>query len=221
MIHRKLLFFLLAGLFPVVSILAQNANNTSYIPKNSIWVGAKAGLTFYDNELARLNEATYLGQEINNSVKAEIVPQIDYALFDNFLVGAQLGFGYAYFEEDSANFSSASQNYKIGLQAAYHLPIIEQVHIFTEIGGNYNYFKTKEENSNLQLSGDNSYFKSYLDVGVSLAASKQWLFLVVFKDVLSYHSSLPNFSGKEDFEGGVVFKDFINYPHFSVKYRLE
>ncbi len=221
MLNRKFLLFFITGIFSVGTITAQNTNKTSYIPKNSIWVGGKVGLTFYENELARLNEATYLGQEINNSIKAEITPQIDYALLDNFLVGAQLGFGYAYFEEDSTNFTSKSQNYKLGLQAAYYLTIIEQMYIFAELGGNYNYFKTKEENNNLQLSTDNSYFKYYLDVGVSLAASKHWLFSVVFKDVLSYHSSLPNFSGKEDFNGGVVFKDFINYPHFSVKYRLE
>ncbi|MGO3812522.1 hypothetical protein, partial [Mesonia sp.] len=120
MIYRKLLFFLLVLLFPVLSILAQNANKVSYIPKNSIWVEAKVGLSFYNREIARINSENINYQKINNSLRLELIPQVNYAVANRLFIGGQIGVGYDSFEVKEIGKNNTSFNYKIGAQLQYY-----------------------------------------------------------------------------------------------------
>ncbi len=201
-------YFLTFTLLISYIISAQNIN----FHKGEVWLGGTFGLSFNNNELARINQQTYLGQpEIQNQLAFQFIPKIEYAVFNKFLVGAHLGFSMNLAESDhSSNLNL--QNYKAGINARYFIvKVLPQLFIQSEIGLNYNYLHTNNTH--------NTYLKSYLDAGISFNISEYWLASLIFKDVLSYYSEQPNFENRSDFSNN-NFRDFINFPHFSIMYRF-
>lgn len=191
-----------------LTVAAQDSN----FQKGEVWLGSTFGFTFQDQEIARLNEEIYLGQpELESQLAFQFIPKIEYAVFNKFLVGTHLGFSMNIAESDhSSNLNL--QNYKAGIHARYYIvQLLPKLFVQSEIGFNYNYLQADENH--------NSYFKSYLDAGISFNISQYWLASLTFKDILTYHSEEPNFDNRSDFSNN-NFSDFINFPHFSIMFRF-
>lgn len=211
----KQLFFSLAVLFCLGnSAFSQN------LEQNELWMKAKIGFSFQNDELARINAQKYFGQELDNNFVFQAIIEPEYALADRLFVGPQLGFGSASYDIPGHTKTLNFQNYKIGWHVNYFfLKVLPKLYLNAEIGGDYNYFHSNWALRD-DLSRSNSYLKAYLDAGISFFIQDDLLFSLVFTDIFSYHSSLSNFDQKEGFNTGKVFKDFIDFPHFSVSYRL-
>lgn len=180
----------------------------------------KTGFTFQADELARINEQPPLDQEIGNGIKLQFIPAIHYSLIDNLWVGGHLGFGFTNYSVKNSGIKSSSENYKIGVQLRYNfLKIIPEIYLHSEIGSNFNYLSLLESSPE-QFTLSNSYIKSYLDLGINFIMSENWTVAIVFKNVLYNYSSAPNFEDRKGFGNSNFFKDFIDFPYFSIIYRL-
>ncbi|MDR6300108.1 hypothetical protein [Mesonia maritima] len=199
----------------IFSTLCYSQQNQA-LSKKSLWIEAKAGLSFYNRELARINNENINYQKVNNSLRLEIIPQLNYAIADRVFIGGQIGIGYDSFEEKTLNKNNTSYNYKIGAQLQYYfLKITPQFYLRSELGANFNHL-----NMNFSVNRSNNYLKTYLDAGFSFLPKENWMVSIFFKDIFTYHSSSPNFENRNDFESSVIFQDFIRFPHFSVSYQL-
>ncbi|PZW41741.1 tRNA synthetase class II (D, K and N) [Mesonia algae] len=202
--------------FSTYNIIAQ----TQALEKGELWVETKAGLSFYNREIARINNNDIDYQEINNSLRLEFIPQINYAIANKLFIGGQLGMSYDSFEVKEIDKNNTSLNYKIGAQLQYYfLKITPQFYLKSEIGANYNHYRVNPAIENLDTQTSN-YLKTYLDAGVSFLSKEDWMVSIFFKDIVTYHSNTPNFENRKDVESSVIFKDFIRFPHFSVSYRI-
>ncbi|MEX0996278.1 MAG: hypothetical protein WDZ45_04455 [Flavobacteriaceae bacterium] len=180
----------------------------------------KTGFTFQADELARINEQPPLDQNIGNGIKLQFKPAIHYSLFHNLWIGGHLGFGITNYSDKDRSIKSSSENYKMGVQLRYNFfKIIPEIYLHSEIGSNYNYLNLRENNPE-QFTLSNSYIKSYLDLGVNFVFSENWAVAIVFKDVLYNYSSRPNFENRKGFGNSNIFKDYIEFPFFSVSYRM-
>lgn len=202
--------------FSTYNIIAQ----TQALEKGELWVETKAGLSFYNREIARINNNDIDYQEINNSLRLEFIPQINYAIANKLFIGGQLGMSYDSFEVKEIEKNNTSLNYKIGAQLQYYfLRITPQFYLKSELGANYNHYRVNPAIENLDTQTSN-YLKTYLDAGVSFLSKEDWMVSIFFKDIVTYHSNTPNFENRKDVESSVIFKDFIRFPHFSVSYRI-
>jgi len=202
--------------FSTYNIIAQ----TQALEKGELWVETKAGLSFYNREIARINNNDIDYQEINNSLRLEFIPQINYAIANKLFIGGQLGMSYDSFEVKEIEKNNTSLNYKIGAQLQYYfLRITPQFYLKSELGTNYNHYRVNPAIENLDTQTSN-YLKTYLDAGVSFLSKEDWMVSIFFKDIVTYHSNTPNFENRKDVESSVIFKDFIRFPHFSVSYRI-
>jgi hypothetical protein len=180
----------------------------------------KTGFTFQADKLARINEQPPLDQDIGNGIKLQFTPAIHYSLIDNLWVGGHLGFGFTNYSDNNRGIKSATENYKIGVQLRYNfLKIIPEIYLHSEIGSNYNYLSLRESSPE-QFTLSNSYIKSYLDLGVNFVFSENWAVAIVFKDILYNYSSGPNFENREGIGNSNIFKDFIDFPYFSIIYQF-
>lgn len=203
----------------IISSLALPQQNQS-LEKGEIWAEAKVGLSFYNREIARINNENIIYQEINNSLRLEFIPQVNYAVANRLFLGGQIGIGYDSFEVKEIDKNNTSLNYKIGAQLQYYfLKITPQFYLKSEIGINYNHYRINPALENLDTQTSN-YLKSYLDAGISFLPKEDWMISIFFKDIVTYHSNTPNFENREDLESSVIFQDFIRFPHFSVSYRI-
>ena len=204
----KTFFSIVFSILFSFTVAAQDSN----FQKGEVWLGSTVGFTFQDQEIARLNEEIYLGQpELESQLAFQFIPKIEYAVFNKFLVGTHLGFSMNIAESDSSS-NLNLQNYKAGIHARYYIvQLLPKLFVQSEIGLNYNYLQADENH--------NSYFKSYLDAGISFNISQYWLASLTFKDIFTYHSEEPNFDNRSDFSNN-NFSDFINFPHFSIMYRF-
>lgn len=190
------------------------------LSKEALWVEAKAGLSFYNRELARVNNENINYQEVNNSLRLQLIPQLHYAIANRLFIGGQVGIGFDSYEIKAIDENSTSINYKIGAQVQYYfLKITPQFYLRSEAGVNYNHYRINSALENRDTETSN-YVKTYLDAGFSFLPEEDWMISIFFKDIVTYHSNTPNFENREDFESGVIFQDFIRFPHFSVSYKL-
>ncbi|MDT0294583.1 hypothetical protein ACFQ3R_12480 [Mesonia ostreae] len=203
-------------LFSGYNISAQNQS----LEKGEVWVEAKAGLSFYNRELARINNNNIDYQEINNSLRLEFIPQVNYAIANRLFIGGQLGIGYDSFEVKEIDKNNTSLNYKIGAQLQYYfLKITPQFYLKSEIGVNYNHYRVNPAIETLDTQTSN-YLKTYLDAGFNFLLDEDWMVSIFFKDIVTYHSNTPNFENRKDVESSVIFQDFIRFAHFSISYRI-
>ncbi|WP_121666840.1 hypothetical protein [Mesonia aquimarina] len=210
-----LLFFI-----TVFSIQFFYAQQNQSLSNGSLWLEAKAGLSFYNRELARINGENINYQEVNNSFRLEFIPQLNYAIANRLFLGAHLGFGYDSFELKELDEKSTHVNYKIGTQLQYYfLKITPEFYLRSELGINYNHYRSNSPIETPETQNSN-YLKTYLDAGFSFLPEENWMISIFFKDIITYHSNTPNFDNREDFESSVLFQDFIRFPHFSVSYQL-
>lgn len=191
-------------------------------PVLSNWIlELKTGFTFQADELARINEQPPLDQEIGNAIKLQFIPTVHYAISDNLWAGGHIGFGLTSYSDQNSTSKGSSENYKIGIQLRYNfLKIIPEIYLHSEIGSNYNYLSLRESSPE-QFTLSNSYLKSYLDIGINFIMSENWTVAIVFKDVLYNYSSTPNFENRTGFGNSKIFKDFFEFPYFSVIYKLK
>ncbi|WP_339611598.1 hypothetical protein [uncultured Planktosalinus sp.] len=222
----KLLLFLLmfkklTNLLILIPLLHFSQTEAIEPHTASNWaIELKTGFTFQVDELARINEQPPLDQDIGNGIKLQFTPAMHYSLLDNLWVGGHLGFGFTNYSDKNRNIKSTSENYRIGVQLRYNfLKIISEIYLHSEVGSNYNYINLRESGL-LQFKESNAYLKSYLDIGINLIFTENWTFVLIFKDVLYNYSSAPNFENRKGFGNSNVFKDFIDFPSFSVIYRL-
>lgn len=181
----------------------------------------KTGLTFQADKIAKINDQPPLDQEIGNAVKFQFTPTLHYSLFEDLWIGGHLGFGFTNYSDRNTNNKGSSENYKIGFQLRYNfLKIIPEIYLHSEIGSNYNYLSLRESSPE-QFTLSNSYLKSYLDIGINFIMSENWTVAIVFKDVLYNYSSRPNFENRTGFGNSKIFKDFFEFPYFSVIYKLK
>jgi hypothetical protein len=215
-LFKKLTYLLI--LFPLLQF-SQTESFESH-PKSKWILELKTAFTFQADELARINEQPPLDQNIGNGIKLQFTPAIHYSLIDNLWVGGHLGFGFTSFSDKNRGLSSSSENYKMGIQLRYNfLKIIPEIYLHSEIGSNYNYLSLRENNQQ-RFDESNSYLKSYLDLGINFVFSENWTVAIVFKDVLYNYSSAPNFENRKGFGNSNIFKDYIDFPSFSVIFRL-
>lgn len=214
-------YFLKHVFFPLILLFCiGNSAYSQNLEQNELWLKAKIGFNFQNDELARINAQKYFGQELDNNLVFQVIIEPEYALADRLFVGPQLGFGSASYEIPGNSKNLNFQNYKIGWHVNYfYLKVLPKLYLNAEIGGDYNYLHSNQALAE-GLSRSNSYFKGYLDAGISFFVQDDLLFSLLLTDIFSYHSSLPNFDQKDGFNTGKVFKDFIDFPHFSVSYRL-
>ena len=210
-----LLFFI-----TVFSIQFLYAQQNQSLSNGSLWLEAKAGLSFYNRELARINGENINYQEVNNSFRLEVIPQINYAIANRLFLGGQIGIGYDSFELKELDEKSTRVNYKIGTQLQYYfLKITPEFYLRSELGINYNHYRSNSPIESPETQ-TNNYLKTYLDAGFSFLPEENWMISIFFKDIITYHSNTPNFDNRENFESSVLFQDFIRFPHFSVSYHL-
>lgn len=190
-------------------------------PVLSNWIlELKTGFTFQADELARINEQPPLDQEIGNAIKLQFIPTVHYAISDNLWAGGHIGFGLTSYSDQNSTSKGSSENYKIGIQLRYNfLKIIPEIYLHSELGSNYNYLNMRESNPE-QFTLSSSYIKSYLGLGANFVFSENWTVAIVLKDVLYNYSAAPNFENRKGFGNSKVFKDFIDFPYFSVVYKL-
>ena len=182
--------------------------------QKNIWLEPEVGLSFVNEDLARINGDFDPRQEISDNIKFSIRPKLFYQWNENFWLGGHLGYAYEFASLENQSDIEIS-NYKIGLQARYDIVnIFAGFQLYTELGGNYNYLTGINDN-------DESYAKLYTDIGLKFNFSEKFYAALIFKDILTYHSNDINFRNREDFEVANPFKDFIDFPFFSVGFLLD
>ena len=213
---HPLLFFAVV-LFTFASY-AQHDNE--YLEKGSIWLEGQVGLNFSNNELARIGEKSYFNQTINNSFRFQLIPKLNFAIANRLLIGPHIGYGYLnYTSKDSEKIRE--NNYKAGGQLKYYfLKIIPQIYLGSEIGLNYNYINRKGHFLNEHFLTDAHYGKSYLNFSLNFFIADEWIVEITFKDIFTWHSSTPNPTMQTGVHGIDKFRNWINFPHFSLLYRI-
>lgn len=156
----KTFFSIIFSILFSFTVAAQDSN----FQEGEVWLGSTVGFTFQDQEIARLNEEIYLGQpELESQLAFQFIPKIEYAVYNKFLVGTHLGFSMNIAESDSSS-NLNFQNYKAGIHARYYIvQLLPKLFVQSELGFNYNYLHVDHNH--------NSYFKSYLDAGISFNIS--------------------------------------------------
>ena len=188
-------------------------SSVSHAQKYNIWIEPEVGLSFVQDDLARIYGDFDPRQDITNSVKFSLRPKLFYQWNERLWLGGHLGYAYEFASlEDQADIELS--NYKIGLQARYDIMrIFSGFQLYKEVGGNYNLL-TASNNT------DESYAKLYTDLGLKFNFSEKLYAALIFKDIISYHSNDINFRNREDFEIADPFEDFIEFPFFAVGFRL-
>ena len=182
--------------------------------QKNMWIEPEVGLSFVQDDLARIYGDFDPRQDISNSVKFSLRPKLFYQWNERFWLGGHLGYAFEFASLENQSDIELS-NYKIGLQARYDIMrIITGFQLYTEIGGNYNLL-TASNNT------DESYAKLYTDLGLKFNFSEKLYAALIFKDIVSYHSNDINFRNREDLEIANPFKEFIEFPFFAVGFRLD
>lgn len=200
---------------------AQNQKDLNYpFEKQSMYLETTLGWSFHNQTLARINNQVPFDYSLNNSLKFSLMPNFQYAIADNLFAIGQVGFGYQEFRIEENNSKTKATNYIAGAGVKYYFwKIHPKLYLNAETGVQFQSYHSKEPNY-LDKTINQSLMKSYLDIGISLFVKENLLFSLVFKDIISYHSRLPNFDGQEDWNINNVFKNLFRYPHFSVAFRL-
>jgi|AntDeeMinimDraft_5_1070356.scaffolds.fasta_scaffold00228_4 hypothetical protein len=213
----KSLLLLLAASFLSITFAKAQKSDKLDLEKHSLWLEGQVGLNFFNNETARFSDNFTQNSSINDYFTGRFSPKINYAICNQLFVGAHLGLGYDSFEQENDGRFEA-WNYTIGLQTQYYYTILGSFYAYAEAGINFNYYSIEQGGSS-QKNNQNLY-KTYVDIGVSYIFDYNWKVSLMLKDVVSFHSARPNFDRRSGWNVNNVFKDFINFPHFSIAYKL-
>lgn len=212
---------ILAILFTTFSFAQNQEDFDNPFEKQSMYLETTLGLSFHNQTLARINNQVPFDYSLGNSLKFNLTPKFHYAIVDNLFAIGQIGFGYQEFRVEENHSKTKATNYITGAGIKYYFwKIHPKLYLNAETGLQFQYYHSKEPNY-LDKTINQSLMKSYLDIGISLFVKENLLFSLVFKDIISYHSRLPNFDGQEGWEINNVFKNLIRYPHFSLAFRLD
>jgi len=181
------------------------------------------GLSFYNEDLAIVSQDVVLPEAFQpeDYFRFQVIPKVSFPINNSKLVvGPHLGYGYERFKIAEQNNEIVNRNlYKIGGHAQYEKFNIYGLKPYIEIGANYNVYQT----SNNAVVSDNQtvdYWKSYVDIGLRVRASESLDVSLLFKDFATYHSDSRNFERVDGFTLGPFLNNFIQFPHFSVRYML-
>ncbi|MDR9400914.1 MAG: hypothetical protein RI558_05780 [Psychroflexus sp.] len=203
MIHRAFLMVLFICLFISFS-KAQESN---------LWLEPEIGLSFVQDDLARIYGDIEPRQELSNSLILSLRPKLYYQLEEKLWIGAHLGYAYEFASLDDQRDINIS-NYKIGLQVRYDiLEMFNHFQIYSEIGGNYNYLSSNQ-------AVDEDYFKFYTDIGARFYFSKKLYAGLIFKDLISYHSNAINFRNRDGFHIANPVKELLEFPFFMIGFNF-
>jgi len=203
MIHRALYIILFICLF--ISF--------SKAQESKLWLEPEIGLSFVQDDLARIHGDIEPRQKISNSLILSLRPKLYYQLKEKFWIGAHLGYAYEFASLDDQPDINIS-NYKIGLQARYDiLEVIGHFQIYSEIGGNYNYLSS-------DVADNEDHFKFYTDIGARYYISNKLYAGLIFKDLISYHSNAINFRNRDGFHIANPVKEFLEFPFFVIGFEL-
>lgn len=212
---------ILAILFNTLSFAQNYEALDNPFEKKSMYLEAAFGLSFHNQTLARINNQVPFDYSLDNSLKFSLTPKFHYAVADNLFALGQVGFGYQEFRVEENHSKTKATNYIAGAGIKYYFwKIHPKLYLNAEAGLQYQYFHSKQQKM-MDETINQSLMKSYLDIGVSFFIKEDILISLVFKDIVTYHSRLPNFDNKEDLKINNVFKEFFRYPHFSVTVRLD
>ena len=203
MIHRVLLMVLFIYLF----------NSFSKAQESKLWLEPEIGLSFVQDDLARIYGDIEPRQEISNSLILSLRPKLYYQLKEKFWIGAHLGYAYEFASLDDQPDINIS-NYKIGLHGRYDLlEVFNHFQIYSEIGGNYNYLSSNQ-------ADNEDHFKFYTDIGARFYISNKLYAGLIFKDLISYHSNAINFRNRDGFHIANPVKEFLEFPFFVIGFEL-
>ncbi|WP_157111711.1 hypothetical protein [Nonlabens spongiae] len=208
-------FFVLLICFVGMHLVSAQSHNN--------YLEVVAGLSFYNEDLAIISQDVVLPEEFQpeDYFRFQIIPKVNFPINNSKLVvGPHVGFGYERFKIAEQNNEVVHRNlYKVGGHAQYEKFNIYGLRPYIEIGANYNIYQT----SNSAIASDNQtvdYWKSYMDIGLRVRASESFAVSLLFKDFATYHSASRNFEREDDFTIGPFLSNFIQFPHFSVRYKL-
>jgi hypothetical protein len=177
--------------------------------ESKLWLEPEIGLSFVQDDLARIYGDIEPRQEISNSLILSLRPKLYYQLKEKFWIGAHLGYAYEFASLDDQPDINIS-NYKIGLQARYDiLEVLDHIQIYSEIGGNYNYLCS-------DMADNEDNFKFYTDIGARYYFSKELYAGLIFKDLISYHSNAINFRNRDGFHIANPVKELLEFPFFMI-----
>ena len=207
-------FAILIWVFGIHLLNAQSSDN---------YLEVVVGLSFYNEDLAIISQDVVLPEEFQpeDYFRFQAIPKVNFPINNSELVvGPHVGFGYERFKIAEQNNEIVNRNlYKIGSHAQYEKFNIYGLRPYIEIGANYNVYQT----SNSAVVSDNKtvdYWKSYMDIGLRVRASESFDVSLLFKDFATYHSDSRNFERVDGFTLGPFLSNFIQFPHFSVRYKL-
>lgn len=185
-------------------------------------VEGTAGLNFYNETLDLLSYDNIVPRELNpeNYFRLQFIPKLNYRVRDKPLfVGTHLGFGYESFTvKENREIRVSARLFKVGAHLQYELLNFSGFRTYLELGSNYNLYDTPRF---LYGSQDTvGYLKAYLDIGIRVSIYQSIDVSLLFKDFSSYHSNAINFERREGFNLVPSFQDFIEFPHFSIIYKL-
>jgi hypothetical protein len=207
---------LITAFFIILTLRAQTNNNQTFNIETVV------GLNFYNETIAVINQEQILPEEFQpeNYYRFQVIPKIQFLPFDNkFSMGTHLGFGYESFKIPERNDQRVTAKlFKVGGQLQYEIWKFYRLRPYVELGSNFNVYKTP---SNLANTDDTvNYFKSYIDLGIRIRASKTIDVSLLFKDFLTYHSNSTNFERAVGFTVRPSIQDFFNFTHFSITFKL-
>jgi hypothetical protein len=187
-------------------------NSVSKAQESKLWLEPEIGLSFVQDDLARIYGDIETRQEVSNSLILSLGSKLNYQLKEKFWIGAHLGYAYEFASLDDQPDINIS-NYRIGLQARYDLlKVFDHFQFYTEIGGNYNYLRS-------EMANDEEHFNCYTDIGVRFYFSNELYVGFIFKDLISYHSSEINFRNRDGFHIANPIREFLEFPFFIIGFE--
>ncbi len=204
----------------ILSLFSIKSFSQEIFKKGSFFVGGDFGLSFYNKDLAYINQQTFSNYELDNALRFSLLPKINYGVLENTFITGHLGLDYSNYKRQTDGLSLVGTNYKIGGGLKYYfIQIIESIYLSSELGMSYNYYRIKQRNLPQEKQNQN-YISAYFDVNIDLDLGERWLFSITFKDLIVYNSQTPNPKHEKGMKFNNIFKDFIRYPHFSVFYKF-